>query len=93
MDKKQCAMTRYLAEKNTLGPEISRDTILSLLDYIEALERDLEDTEKLVVIVARQRDDLLAAAELVVHLSDRKHDAWDSLKAAIANVKEKRNEH
>lgn len=39
MDKKQCAMTRYLAEKNTLGPEISRDTILSLLDYIEILER------------------------------------------------------
>ena len=40
MDKKQCAMTRYLAEKNTLGPEISRDTILSLLDYIEELEKD-----------------------------------------------------
>ena len=40
MDKKQCAMTRYLAEKNTLGPEISRATILQLLDYIETLEKD-----------------------------------------------------
>ena len=32
---------------------------------------------------------LVEAAEEVVRISDRKHDAWDKLKAAIKDAKEK----
>lgn len=35
----------------------------------------------------RQRDALLAALEEVVRISDRKHDAWDRAKEAIAEAK------
>lgn len=34
-----------------------------------------------------QRDELLAALEAVVTISDRKHDAWDRAKEAIARAK------
>ena len=33
-----------------------------------------------------QRDRLLAALKWVVHLSDRKHDAWDAAHAIIDEV-------
>lgn len=36
--------------------------------------------------VVAQRDQLLAALEEVVRISDRKHDAWDRAKTAIASV-------
>lgn len=37
--------------------------------------------------VVQQRDELIAALEQVIAISDRKHDAWDRAKAAIAACK------
>ena len=37
--------------------------------------------------IEKQRNQLLAALEEVIRISDRKHDAWDNAKAAIAAVK------
>jgi len=40
-----------------------------------------------VILLERQRDELLEAMEEVIRISDRDHDAWNRAKAAIAAVK------
>lgn len=35
-----------------------------------------------------QRDKLIAATEEVLRISDRKHEAWDKVKAMIAEIKQ-----
>lgn len=39
------------------------------------------------MLLTQQRDELLAAFEEVLRISDRKHDAWDRARAAIAAAK------
>lgn len=38
--------------------------------------------------LTKQRDELIAAMEEVLRISDRKHDAWDKVKAMIAEIKQ-----
>lgn len=39
------------------------------------------------MVLTQQRDELIAAFEEVLRISDRKHDAWDRARAAIARAK------
>jgi hypothetical protein len=65
------------AEIKRLGPEQDADGYYERTQVGAPFARRLE----------QQRDELLKALELVVSLSDRKHDAWDKARAAIAAVK------
>ena len=50
------------------------------MDRIAELEKENE-------ALRQQRDELLEALEEVIAISNRKHDAWDKAKAAIAKAK------
>jgi LPS O-antigen subunit length determinant protein (WzzB/FepE family) len=39
------------------------------------------------MVLTQQRDELISALEEVLRISDRKHDAWDRARAAIASAK------
>ena len=50
---------------------------------LETMQATLTKTQQAWEGVRLQRDELLAALQAVVAISDRKHDAWDAAKAAI----------
>lgn len=61
------------------------------LDTVEANNKALYTTvESQMLMISRlekQRNELLEALEEVVAISDRKHNAWDKAKTAIAKAK------
>jgi hypothetical protein len=46
----------------------------------------LENCESEIAALTAERDELLDALKEVVRISDRKHDAWDKAKAAMARA-------
>lgn len=75
------------------------DTLLT--ERLVAMLIESHEMQCLMKTMARkQRDsttallnELVKAAEEVIRISDRKHDAWDAAKAAIAKAKGERHEH
>lgn len=71
------------------------ETIHPMADLVFATLTQDRDGQRAMKLKAReQRDsvtvmlaDLVNAAEEVIRISDRKHDAWDAVKAAIAKAK------
>lgn len=53
----------------------------------ESYQLDAKEQERRAETLKAQRDELLAALEEVLRISDRKHDAWDRAHAAIAHIK------
>jgi hypothetical protein len=49
-------------------------------------DEQIEALRHHIAALTAQRDELLDALKEVVRISDRKHDAWDKAKAAIAKA-------
>lgn len=63
-------------------------TLLSAHEDARRLALSLSVANADTLRLERQRDALIAAMVAVLEISDRKHDAWDAAKAAIAAVKD-----
>lgn len=75
---------RLLVPSDSSGAAIeAADTIAALTARVEELEAIGNQLEAEALDYATQNKELREAGQEVLHLSDRKHAAWDRLRAAI----------
>ena len=67
--------------------EIAAGTAKMPIVYLTAGKERIRWLSRRLVVAMQQRDELLAALEEVVRISDRKHDAWDRAHDIMTKIK------